>query len=261
MTDPLPALAATDWLPNLLSEAFAAGETFEGFRDGLPPDSPGRLDLQKPVILAGADLAFREMADLRLLAIVEDWCKDSRDALPVLNALLAASPGSELRVVQRDEHPDLMRAYLTDGRFAAIPVFVFLDADFNEIARYVERPPSITRLRRSEREELARRDPRFTPAEAKPSAFDEPTKSDLKAAILELRAESQPQASVLIAAELAATVDRIAAAKLAGRPAAPSAATNGAAAAASSLLATLAQRGSMQIVDVGDDDCEIEPNS
>jgi hypothetical protein len=251
--------AANDTSPALLSEAFAAGETFEGFRDGLPADSPGRIDLEKPVLLAGAELAFHSVTDLRVLAIVEDWCKDSRDALPVLDALIRTSPRSELRVIRRDDHPDVMKGYLKDGRFAAVPVFIFLDADFRELARYVERPVSVTRLRRSEREDLTRRDPRFAPSDAKPSAFEEPIRSDLKAAVLAARSLSQPSASVLIAAELAAIADGIADIQ-AGRAPAPTPFV-AASEPVPSTLTGLAQRGPIEILDVGDDDCEIEENS
>jgi hypothetical protein len=152
-----------------------------------------------------------------------------------------------------------MKGYLKDGHFAAIPVFVFLDAGFRELARYVERPASVTRLRRSEREELTRRDPRFAPNDAKPSAFEEPIRSDLKAAVLAARSLSQPSASVLIAAELAAIADRIADIQAGRAPApAPVLAPSG---AGPSTLAGLAQRGPIEILDIGDDDCEIEPNS
>jgi thiol-disulfide isomerase/thioredoxin len=209
------------------------------------------------VAVAGQDLAFRDVGDLRVVAIVEDWCKDSRDALPVLDALLAASPGSQLRVVRRDEHPDLMRAYLKDGRFAAIPVFIFLDAGFNELARYVERPDSVTRLRRAEREEIARRDPRFVRTDAKPSAFDEPARSELKTAIQDLRIQSLPQAQIMIATELASVADRIAKV-LADRAGARDGSPKPALAVQSSLARALAPGGPLQILDVGDDDCEIE---
>jgi thiol-disulfide isomerase/thioredoxin len=245
--------------PGHLAEVFEGGKTLADFRAALPPDSPAIGELAIPPTLAGAELAFRDLAGLRVLAIVEDWCKDSRDALPVIDALMAAAPDSVLRVVRRDDHPDVMAAYLKDGRFAAIPVFVFLDRDFKELGRYVERPRSVTRLRRAEREALARRDPRFAPADAKPSAFEEPVRSELKAAVLELRRESHDQASVLIAAELAAIADQMtgagsgpptaAASALPARPASPS------------LVAALAQLGPLQIVDVGDDDCEIDTAS
>jgi hypothetical protein len=245
---PISASASS---PTLLAEVFDVGETLADFRDRLPADSPTRIDLERPVDVAGAELAFRDLADLRVLAIVEDWCKDSRDALPVLDVLLAASPGTQLRVVHRDEHMDLMAAYLKDGRFAAIPVFIFMDRDFNELGRYVERPPAVTRLRRAERESLAAADPRFNPPDAKPSAFDDVTAADLRAAVLELRARSQPQATLMVAEALADVADQITEV-LAGRASA---------APASSLLDTLANQGPLQIVDVGDDDCEIEPNA
>jgi hypothetical protein len=244
-----PFLSPSAASPTLLAEAFGGGQTLPAFRESLPPESATRLDLERRVDVAGAKLAFRRLTDLRVLAIVEAWCKDSRDALPVLDVLLAASAGSELRVVRRDEHMDLMANYLKDGTFAAIPVFIFMDRAYRELARYIERPPAVTRLRRAEREALAIRDPRFHPPEAKPSAFGEPIATELRAAVLELRAQSQPQATLMVADALANVADEIAD-TLAGR---------GNAALTSTRPTALANVAPLQIVDVGDDDCEIEP--
>src|SRR5262249_23207083 len=150
-----------------LPEVFNSARSYASYVASLPADLPGRDDFDRPLELAGAQLAFREVRDLRVLAIVEEWCKDSRDALPLLAALLASSRGSQLRVVERDDHPDLMQAYLKDEKFASIPVILFLDEGFHELDRYIERPASVSRLRRSEREALAQADPRYLPVEAK----------------------------------------------------------------------------------------------
>jgi hypothetical protein len=241
---------------SLLLEAFELGVGYDAFVASLPADSLGWDDFRRPVALAGADLVWRELRDLRVLAIVEDWCKDSRDSLPVLAALVATSPGTVLRIVSRDEHPDLMAAYLNEG-FASIPVFVFMDGSSNELARYVERPRSVARLRRADREAIARSDPRFLPVEAKPSAYPEPLRSELRDLINAYRLASLDQVTMLVASELGQVGERLLELQEQTDPSQQTTGASGTAAAPSSGAGSLAGTGSLQILDFGDDDCEV----
>lgn len=78
----------------------------------------------------------------RLLVISEDWCGDAVNTVPVLARLAEAAPGLELRVVKRDENPELMDAYLT-GASRSIPLAVVLDADFRPVGRWGPRPAEL----------------------------------------------------------------------------------------------------------------------
>lgn len=60
-------------------------------------------------------VAARNGDRIRLLAIAEDWCGDASNTLPVLARLAELAPGLELRLIKRDEHPELMNRYLTNG--------------------------------------------------------------------------------------------------------------------------------------------------
>jgi hypothetical protein len=75
----------------------------------------------------------------RGLVITEPWCGDSLAILPVLLALFERIPGSELRIVRRDEHPALMDRYLTHGG-RAVPIFIVLTADGEEAFHWGPRP-------------------------------------------------------------------------------------------------------------------------
>jgi len=233
----------------LVSQAFELGSDYEQFVDSLAPESLGWRDFHRSVSVAGADIAWSELRNLRVLAIVEDWCKDSRDSLPVLAALLKVSPGSMLRIVSRDDHPDLMAAYLNDG-FASIPVYVFMDRQLNELTRYVERPRSVGRLRRRDREQIAADDPRFLPVEAKPSAYPEPIRSELRYLINARRLASLDQATALITSELGQIGERLLDMQATG----PSSIPAGTSRAVGSGLSDIKP---LQIVDAGDDDCEV----
>lgn len=78
----------------------------------------------------------------RLLVISEDWCGDASNLVPVIARLAEASPRVDLRIVKRDENPDLMDAYLTDGS-RSIPIVVVLDQDFRPVGRWGPRPAEL----------------------------------------------------------------------------------------------------------------------
>lgn len=67
------------------------------------------------------------------LVITEDWCGDSAQTLPFLARLAGLNGRIRLRIVARDENPELMALYLTDGK-QAIPKWIILDEELNELA-------------------------------------------------------------------------------------------------------------------------------
>jgi hypothetical protein len=78
----------------------------------------------------------------KLLVISEDWCGDASNTVPVLARLAEAAPGIEMRVAKRDENPELMDEYLTNGS-RSIPLAVVLDAEFNPVGRWGPRPDEL----------------------------------------------------------------------------------------------------------------------
>ncbi len=82
--------------------------------------------------------AARALPPLRFLVINHDWCRDGASTTPWV-ARLAATAGGELRIALRDENPDLMNAYLTNGS-GSIPLVIGLDADFRVRGHWGPRP-------------------------------------------------------------------------------------------------------------------------
>lgn len=66
------------------------------------------------------------------LTITESWCGDAAASLPVVNKIAEASPNISLKVVLRDENPELINAFLTNGT-QSIPKVIILDKANNEI--------------------------------------------------------------------------------------------------------------------------------
>lgn len=94
---------------------------------------------------------------IHLLALSEDWCGDAVNTLPVVARLAEHLPGWELRVLGRDDNPDLMDAHLTDGS-RSIPVIMILDEDLREIAWWGPRPAELQNWMLGEGRELDSRE-------------------------------------------------------------------------------------------------------
>jgi hypothetical protein len=90
-------------------------------------------------IPAWASAAVPLDAGLKLLVLAEDWCGDASNTIPILAKLSDLAPGIELRILRRDEHPDVMDQYLTNGA-RSIPVVIALDRDFRELGHWGPRP-------------------------------------------------------------------------------------------------------------------------
>lgn len=76
---------------------------------------------------------------LNLLVLAEDWCGDASNTIPFLAHWATETPGVSLRIIRRDEHPDVMDRYLTNGS-RSIPIVVVLDASLEELGHWGPRP-------------------------------------------------------------------------------------------------------------------------
>jgi hypothetical protein len=59
--------------------------------------------------------------------ITETWCGDAAQSLPVIAKLAELNSNITLKIILRDEHPEWMSRYLTNGS-RAIPKLVVMDA-------------------------------------------------------------------------------------------------------------------------------------
>ncbi|MDE0581740.1 thioredoxin family protein [Planococcus sp. A6] len=88
-----------------------------------------------------ADPEFIDMLkqqQLKILAITEDWCGDAMMVNPILRKL-AELADLEVRCVYRDDNPELMDRYLTDGG-KSIPKYIFLSESGGMGAAFAESP-------------------------------------------------------------------------------------------------------------------------
>ncbi len=74
------------------------------------------------------------------LLLTEHWCGDASQTLPVFNEIAELSGGKiEMRMVYRDQNPELMDAYLTNTT-RSIPKLIQLDVHFNVTGIWGPRP-------------------------------------------------------------------------------------------------------------------------
>ncbi len=76
--------------------------------------------------------------------ITEAWCGDSAQNLPVI-AALAEAAGIPLRIVLRDENPEIIAQYLTNGT-KSIPILVGFDEEKQQLFRWGPRPAAAQSL-------------------------------------------------------------------------------------------------------------------
>ncbi len=130
---------------------FAQGLTYADYIAGVENNREELEARYREVELTPDDVDFfnalaRVKGPLKVIALVEDWCPDVVNNLPVLARIAQATVDFELRVFPRDQNLDIMDRYLNQGQFRSIPTFVFFDSHFNELGRWVERPAAATQL-------------------------------------------------------------------------------------------------------------------
>lgn len=80
------------------------------------------------------------------LVITEAWCGDAAQNLPGIVKIADASPLIEVKLLLRDEHLDVMDAYLTNGG-RSIPKLIALDAEtLEELGTWGPRPEPAQQL-------------------------------------------------------------------------------------------------------------------
>lgn len=91
-----------------------------------------RLDKRARLTAAMTALLTDLRRDYVFLVLSEGWCGDAAQSVPVLHWMAEASARITLKVVLRDEHPELMDQYLTDGG-RSIPKLLIVDPASGEV--------------------------------------------------------------------------------------------------------------------------------
>ncbi len=92
------------------------------------------------------EIASNQSKNLVWLVLSESWCGDAAHNIPVLNKIAELSDKIELKLALRDENPELMNEFLTNGG-AAIPKLIAFDKDAKKVIyEWGPRPSEATKL-------------------------------------------------------------------------------------------------------------------
>ncbi len=113
-----------------------------------------RMNAQRMRRVEKTTVLDNEMVDLMLsvqnkmiwVVLTEAWCGDAAQTVPALVKIADASPLIDVKLMLRDEHPEVMDAYLTNGG-RSIPKLIVLDAEtMEELGTWGPRPEPAQQL-------------------------------------------------------------------------------------------------------------------
>jgi len=100
-------------------------------------------NVERTRIMPGDWAAFGH-EPVHILVLTEDWCGDSLQFVPMVIALARQLPTVAVRIIRRDHHLDLADRYRRKDGYQAIPVFIVLDSEMQELGALIERPERAT---------------------------------------------------------------------------------------------------------------------
>ncbi len=173
----------------ITAERFAQGLTYEAYRAQMTRNqerfNANEEDVQLPPDTLAAFKALPR--PLHVLVTAEDWCPDVIDNLPILGRLARESGTLDVRIFPRDQNLDIADQYLNQGKFRSIPTMVFLDDNFQEVGRFIERTAHATDRRRQFREEFFGSHPELGSADTPPDQLTEQARATYMAAVADKR--------------------------------------------------------------------------
>ena len=153
-------------------ERFDSGFTYRDFIAQIKVNEDQFEKYYATAELSADDIGFFGRAAQRpngvgkILVLGEDWCPDVFRGMPVV-ARIAEATGVEMRVFPRDQNMDIMNEFLSQGKFASIPVFVFYTKDLQQICLWRERPASANQEREKIEEDIKNEMPNASESEVR----------------------------------------------------------------------------------------------
>jgi hypothetical protein len=143
-----------------LNQWFQKGLTVDGYINAMTTNKDEMLTIYKQFTVTDEDknkLEALRPQKLRAIVLSEDWCGDAMLNNPIL-LNLAEAAGMEVRFVLRDSNLELMDQYLTNGTSRAIPIFIFINEEGNEVGVWGPRAPELQAFVMEKRAALPEKD-------------------------------------------------------------------------------------------------------
>ncbi len=185
-------------------ERFAGGLAYEAYKAAMSRNRERVEDNEKKVVLDPETVRFFKglPKPLNVVVLAEDWCGDVVANLPVLGRLAKEVGTLDVRILYRDQNPDLIERWLNQGKYQSIPVVVFFDQSFRELGHWIERPASVTDLRARRRKEIFAAHPEFGSPDAPVDQLPEDVRTKLQAELQKMRDDTASFANAEVQREL-----------------------------------------------------------
>lgn len=127
-----------------LNQWFDKGLTTEEYMSQMTSHKDNMEQVMQEFKLPDDQAFFEQLAsrNLRAIVITEDWCGDAMMNNPILLSLCKAA-NMDIRFILRDKHTELMDQYLTNGTARSIPIFIFINEQGEEMAKWGPRASKI----------------------------------------------------------------------------------------------------------------------
>ena len=127
------------------AEKFSQGMTTEQYIESIKVNKDPFCQIHSDVEIPGGVLEYFDSLDspVNLAVFTSDWCGDAMSTTPAILRLADASDNIRLSVFNRDDELELTNSFLPEHRAGTVPVFVVMDENMGEIARFIETARSL----------------------------------------------------------------------------------------------------------------------
>lgn len=128
-----------------LNDWFEQGLSLQCYVHEMDEHQGDLLTIYNHFQLKDSDLEFLHSLQtqrIRSLVLTADWCGDAMVNLPIFMRM-ANEALIESSYLIRDDNPELMKQYLTNGTARSIPIIVFIDEEGKELGKWGPRAPSV----------------------------------------------------------------------------------------------------------------------
>ncbi len=125
---------------SLNKERFEAGMSTQEYIDQIKVNKDPFVEIYNSVEVPSeaADWVGALSNPINLAVFTADWCGDAVSTTPVILRLADSSANVNLQVFNRDDDVPLADTFLPEHRAGTVPIFVVLDDDMSEVARFIE---------------------------------------------------------------------------------------------------------------------------
>ncbi|WP_421801246.1 thioredoxin family protein [Flagellimonas sp.] len=118
--------------------------------------------IDKTVSIAEDQLkVFQNISEKQVwLVLLESWCSDGAQAIPVFNKVAKSTPKIELKIIMRDENPKLMDRFLTNGT-RSIPKLLVSNEEGDLLHIWGPRPEVAAKMVEAYKEQYGKVDEKF----------------------------------------------------------------------------------------------------